>query len=39
MGTHIGHILAKLDLPNRAAAAAKAATWGIEPQNPRQRDG
>ncbi|WP_016823047.1 helix-turn-helix transcriptional regulator [Streptomyces viridosporus] len=27
VGTHIEHILAKLDLPNRAAAAA----WGIEP--------
>jgi DNA-binding CsgD family transcriptional regulator len=31
VGTHIEHILAKLDLPNRAAAAALAATWGIEP--------
>lgn len=30
VGTHIEHILAKLDLPNRAAAAARAATWGIE---------
>ncbi|MBO1415316.1 LuxR family transcriptional regulator [Streptomyces sp. FH025] len=31
VGTHIEHILAKLDLPNRAAAAAQAAAWGIEP--------
>ncbi|MGK4578561.1 response regulator transcription factor [Kitasatospora sp. HPMI-4] len=31
VGTHIEHILAKLDLPNRAAAAARAASWGIEP--------
>ncbi|WP_199832442.1 response regulator transcription factor, partial [Streptomyces pactum] len=30
VGTHIEHILAKLDLPNRAAAAARAAAWGIE---------
>ncbi|MFD4371856.1 response regulator transcription factor [Streptomyces sp. NPDC058486] len=29
VGTHIEHILAKLDLPNRAAAAAQAAAWGI----------
>jgi len=29
--THIEHILAKLDLPNRAAAAARAAAWGLEP--------
>ncbi|MER5734952.1 MULTISPECIES: LuxR C-terminal-related transcriptional regulator [unclassified Streptomyces] len=29
VGTHIEHILAKLDLPNRAAAAARAAAWGI----------
>jgi hypothetical protein len=28
--THIEHILAKLDLPNRAAAAARAVAWGIE---------
>ncbi|MFE1905313.1 LuxR C-terminal-related transcriptional regulator [Streptomyces gardneri] len=33
VGTHIEHILAKLDLPNRAAAAARAAAWGIEPVN------
>ncbi|MEU3691311.1 helix-turn-helix transcriptional regulator [Streptomyces narbonensis] len=33
VGTHIEHILAKLDLPNRAAAAARAAAWGIEPSN------
>ncbi|MEV7795492.1 LuxR C-terminal-related transcriptional regulator [Streptomyces sp. NPDC087512] len=31
VGTHIEHILAKLDLPNRAAAAARAVSWGIEP--------
>ncbi|MFF3645677.1 response regulator transcription factor [Streptomyces sp. NPDC002564] len=31
VGTHVEHILAKLDLPNRAAAAARAAAWGIEP--------
>ncbi|WP_030810188.1 helix-turn-helix transcriptional regulator [Streptomyces sp. NRRL S-337] len=31
VATHIEHILTKLDLPNRAAAAARAATWGIEP--------
>ncbi|MGW7280855.1 LuxR C-terminal-related transcriptional regulator [Streptomyces sp. NPDC054844] len=31
VGTHIEHILAKLDLPNRAAAAARAAAWGIGP--------
>ncbi len=30
VGTHVEHILAKLDLPNRAAAAARAAAWGIE---------
>ncbi|GGR90076.1 hypothetical protein GCM10010252_31190 [Streptomyces aureoverticillatus] len=30
VGTHIEHILAKLDVPNRAAAAARAAAWGIE---------
>ncbi|WP_030562841.1 helix-turn-helix transcriptional regulator [Streptomyces aureocirculatus] len=32
VGTHIEHILAKLDLPNRAAAAARAAAWGIGPR-------
>ncbi|MFJ7771084.1 response regulator transcription factor [Streptomyces sp. NPDC097107] len=31
VGTHIEHILAKLDLPNRAAAAAIAAAWGVGP--------
>ncbi|MEU2671507.1 LuxR C-terminal-related transcriptional regulator [Streptomyces sp. NPDC007164] len=31
VGTHIEHILAKLALPNRAAAAARAAAWGIAP--------
>ena len=30
VGTHVEHILAKLDLPNRAAAAARAAARGIE---------
>ncbi|MFY4719839.1 LuxR C-terminal-related transcriptional regulator [Streptomyces sp. LaBMicrA B280] len=29
VGTHVEHILAKLDLPNRAAAAARAAAGGI----------
>ncbi|CAL9391382.1 LuxR C-terminal-related transcriptional regulator [Streptomyces sp. R1] len=31
VGTHVEHILAKLDLPNRAAAAARAAALGIGP--------
>ena len=31
VGTHIEHILAKHALPNRAAAAARAAAWGIGP--------
>ncbi|MFB7918381.1 response regulator transcription factor [Streptomyces sp. NPDC056061] len=31
VGTHIEHILAKLDLPNRAAAAARAVAWGVAP--------
>ncbi|MEU8527528.1 MULTISPECIES: helix-turn-helix transcriptional regulator [Streptomyces] len=31
VGTHVEHILAKLDAPNRAAAAARAVAWGIEP--------
>lgn len=31
VGTHIEHILSKLDLPNRAAAAARAAAWGVGP--------
>ncbi|MCW8380692.1 helix-turn-helix transcriptional regulator [Streptomyces justiciae] len=31
VATHIEHILAKLDVPNRAAAAGRAATWGLEP--------
>ncbi|MFF9144674.1 response regulator transcription factor [Streptomyces sp. NPDC014861] len=31
VGTHVEHILAKLDVPNRAAAAAKAAAWGLAP--------
>ncbi|MFG2918715.1 response regulator transcription factor [Kitasatospora sp. NPDC048298] len=34
VGTHIEHILAKLDLPNRAAAAARAAAWGIGCSDP-----
>ncbi|MFJ8148880.1 LuxR C-terminal-related transcriptional regulator [Streptomyces sp. NPDC096048] len=34
VGTHIGHTLAELDLPDRAAAAARAAAWGIEPLEP-----
>ncbi|AKN72790.1 hypothetical protein QR97_26225 [Streptomyces sp. PBH53] len=33
VGTHIEHILAKLGLPNRAAAAARAAAWGITPSD------
>ncbi|KUJ69411.1 hypothetical protein ACZ90_10955 [Streptomyces albus subsp. albus] len=31
VATHIEHILGKLGLPNRAAAAARAAAWGLEP--------
>ncbi|WKX68979.1 LuxR family transcriptional regulator [Streptomyces sp. XD-27] len=31
VATHIEHILAKLDVANRAAAAARAAAWGLEP--------
>ncbi|ARZ72381.1 LuxR C-terminal-related transcriptional regulator [Streptomyces sp. HU2014] len=31
VGTHIEHILTKLGVPNRAAAAGRAAAWGIEP--------
>lgn len=31
VSTHIEHILAKLDVPNRAAAAGRAAGWGLEP--------
>ncbi|WP_190138641.1 response regulator transcription factor, partial [Streptomyces longispororuber] len=31
VGTHIEHILAKLEVPNRAAAAARAGVWGITP--------
>ncbi|MGH4033559.1 response regulator transcription factor [Actinomycetota bacterium Odt1-20B] len=31
VGTHIEHILTKLDVPNRAAAAARAVSWGIGP--------
>ncbi|WP_253191543.1 response regulator transcription factor [Streptomyces sp. M1013] len=32
VGTHIEHILAKLGLPNRAAA--RAAAWGITDRPP-----
>jgi DNA-binding CsgD family transcriptional regulator len=31
VATHIEHILAKLGVPNRAAAAGRAAAWGLEP--------
>jgi DNA-binding CsgD family transcriptional regulator len=31
VATHVEHILAKLDVPNRAAAAGRAAAWGLEP--------
>ncbi|MEV5545881.1 LuxR C-terminal-related transcriptional regulator [Streptomyces sp. NPDC052309] len=31
VATHIEHILTKLTLPNRAAAAGRAASWGVEP--------
>ncbi|CAL9338895.1 hypothetical protein SUDANB58_00224 [Streptomyces sp. enrichment culture] len=31
VATHIEHILAKLGVPNRAAAAGRAACWGLEP--------
>ncbi|MFI1256089.1 response regulator transcription factor [Streptomyces netropsis] len=31
VATHIEHILAKLDVPNRAAAAGRAVAWGLEP--------
>ncbi|MFH8371460.1 LuxR C-terminal-related transcriptional regulator [Streptomyces sp. NPDC018031] len=31
VGTHIEHILTKLGVPNRAAAAGRAAAWGLEP--------
>ncbi|GGS23296.1 hypothetical protein GCM10010269_72720 [Streptomyces humidus] len=31
VATHIEHILAKLDVPNRAAAASHAGAWGLEP--------
>lgn len=31
VATHIEHILTKLDVPNRAAAAGRAAGWGLEP--------
>ncbi|MGW3045352.1 response regulator transcription factor [Kitasatospora sp. NPDC001159] len=31
VATHIEHILAKLDVPNRVAAAGLAAAWGLEP--------
>ncbi|HVX52909.1 helix-turn-helix transcriptional regulator [Nocardioides sp.] len=31
VATHVEHLLAKLGLPNRAAAASRAAAWGLEP--------
>ncbi|MFI9205999.1 response regulator transcription factor [Streptomyces sp. NPDC053048] len=31
VATHVEHILAKLDVPNRAAAAGRAVAWGLEP--------
>ncbi|MFC0602493.1 helix-turn-helix transcriptional regulator [Streptomyces palmae] len=31
VATHVEHILGKLGLHNRAAAAARAAAWGLEP--------
>ncbi|MFC5148749.1 response regulator transcription factor [Streptomyces aureoversilis] len=31
VATHIEHILAKLDVPNRVAAAGRAVAWGLEP--------
>ncbi|WP_236242678.1 response regulator transcription factor [Streptomyces sp. CC228A] len=31
VATHVEHILAKLGVPNRAAAAARATAWGLEP--------
>ncbi|MCA6091360.1 helix-turn-helix transcriptional regulator [Streptomyces sp. SCA3-4] len=31
VATHIEHILAKLGVPNRAAAAGRAVAWGLEP--------
>nr|WP_241266796.1 helix-turn-helix transcriptional regulator [Streptomyces scabichelini] len=34
VAAHIEHILTKLDVPNRAAAAGRAATWGLEPARP-----
>ena len=33
--THVSHILAKLDAPDRAAAAARAAALGLLEENPR----
>jgi DNA-binding CsgD family transcriptional regulator len=31
VATHVEHLLAKLGLPNRAAATSRAAAWGLEP--------
>ncbi|MET9415538.1 LuxR C-terminal-related transcriptional regulator [Streptomyces klenkii] len=31
VATHIEHILAKLGVPNRVAAAGRAVAWGLEP--------
>ncbi|WP_345034416.1 helix-turn-helix transcriptional regulator [Streptomyces sannanensis] len=31
VATDIEHILAKLDVPNRVATAARAHAWGLEP--------
>lgn len=39
VATHIEHIFAKLDLPNRAAAAARAAAWGLEPNQGHNNKG
>ncbi|PZT70683.1 hypothetical protein DN402_32705 [Streptomyces sp. SW4] len=31
VATHVEHLLAKLGVPNRAAAAGRAAAWCLEP--------
>ncbi|WP_226962335.1 response regulator transcription factor [Streptomyces sp. C8S0] len=31
VATHVEHILVKLGVPNRVAAAARAVAWGLEP--------
>ncbi|MFF4759051.1 response regulator transcription factor [Streptomyces sp. NPDC001292] len=38
VATHVEHILAKLDLPNRVAAASRATAWGLEPKPPPPAD-